>query len=131
MQAVQGVASGNCQKESQAYSSLGQGQMKADIASAVSLLTQQPRAVQKPARLLVTMPKRSVGQHPAVGTCCTMLNTLNTQTSHAQRLKQQICSLWSSSLMSNALPDLSLKSCDGKSVSQDIGVSELDVAECR
>ena len=32
--------------ESQAYCSLGQGQMKADIASVVSLLTQQPRALQ-------------------------------------------------------------------------------------
>ena len=127
--AVQCAACGNCQKESQAYCSLGQGQMKADIASVVSLLTKQPRAPQKHARLLVTMPKRIVGQRPAVGTCCTMLNTLNTQTSHAQRLKQQMCSLWSSSLMSKSLPDLGLKSCDGKSVSQDIGVSELDVAE--
>ena len=78
--------------------------MKADIASVVSLLTQQPRALQKHARLLVTMQKRIVGQRPAVGTRCTMLNTLSTQTSHAQRLKQQICSLWSSILMSKSLP---------------------------
>ena len=108
MHAVQGVASGNCQKESQAYSTLGEGQMKADIASAVGRLTKQPRAVQKHARLLVTMPKRIVGQHPAVGTCCTMLNTLNAQTSHAKRLKQQICSLWSSILMSKSLPVVTL-----------------------
>ena len=99
---------GNCQKESQAYCSLGQGQMKADIASVVSLLTQQPRALQKHARLLVTMQKGIVGQRPAVGTRCTMLNTLNTQTSHAQRLKQQICSLWSSILMSKSLPVVTL-----------------------
>ena len=106
--AVQCVASGNCQKESQAYSTLGEGQMKADIASVVSLLTKQPRAPQKHARLLVTMPKRIVGQHPAVGTRCTMLNTLNAQTSHAQRLKQQMCSLWSSILMSKSLPVMTL-----------------------
>ena len=104
MYAVQYVAKGKCQKESQAYCSLGHGQMKADIASVVSLLTQQPRALQKHARLLVTMQKRIVGQRPAVGTRCTMLNTLSTQTSHAQRLKQQICSLWSSILMSKSLP---------------------------
>ena len=108
MHAVQGVASGNCQKESQAHCSLGQGQMKADNASVVSLATQQPRALQKPARLLVTMQKRIVGQHPAVGTRCTMLNTLNTQTSHAQRLKQQMCSLWSAILISKSLPVVTL-----------------------
>ena len=95
---------GNCQKESQAYCSLGQGQMKADIASVVSLLKQQPRALQKHARLLVTIQKGIVGQRPAAGTRCTMLNTLNSQTSHAQRLRQQICSLWSSILMSKNLP---------------------------
>ena len=110
------------------------GQMKADIASFVGRLTKQPRAVQKHARLLVTMQKRIVGQRPAVGTCCTMLNTLNTlntQTSHAQLLKQQMCSLWSSNSYEQYSPsDFSLKSCDGKIVSQDIGVSELDVAEC-
>ena len=48
--------------------------MKADIASVVSSLTQQPRALQKHARLLVTMQKGIVGQRPAVGTHCTMLN---------------------------------------------------------
>ena len=108
MHAVQCVACGNCQKESQAYSSLGQGQMRADIASAVSLLAQQPRALQKPGRLLVTLQKRILGQRPAVGTCCAMLNTLNTQTSHAQRFKQQMCSLWSSILMSKSLPVVTL-----------------------
>ena len=85
--------------------------MKADIASVVSLLTKQPRAVRKHARLLVTMQKRIVGRRPAVGTCCTMLNTVNTlstQTSHAQRLKQQMCSLWSSILMSKSLPVVTL-----------------------
>ena len=108
MHAVQSVACGNCQKESQAYSSLGQGQMKADIACAVSLLAQQPRALQKPARLLVTMQKRMLGQRPAVGTCCTLLNTLNTQTSHAHRLKQHMCSLWSAILISKSLPVVTL-----------------------
>ena len=82
--------------------------MKADIASVVSLLTKQPRALQKHARLLVTIQKRILGQRPAVGTCCTMLNTLNTQTSHAQRLKHQMCSLWSSILMSKSLPVVTL-----------------------
>ena len=53
--------------------------MEADIASIVSLLTQQPRALQNHARLLVTMQNRVLGQRPAVGTHCTMLNT---QTSH-------------------------------------------------
>ena len=128
---------GNCQKEFQAYCSLGQGQMKADIASVVSPLTQQPRALQKHARLLITMQKRIVGQRPAVGTHCTMLNTLNTQTSHAQRFKQQICSLWSFIFFQQESPcsDFRLKSCDGKSAAQDIGadselVDHVDMAEC-
>ena len=89
MHAVQCVARGKCRKESRAYSILGQGQMKADIASVVSLLTQQPRALQKHPRLLVTMRKRILGQRPAVGTRGAMLNT---QTSHVQQLKLQICS---------------------------------------
>ena len=42
--------------------------MKADIASVVSLLTQQPRVLQKHPRLLVTIRKRILGQIPAVGT---------------------------------------------------------------
>ena len=71
--AVQCVAGGNCQKDFQAYCSLGQGQMKADIASVINLLMQQPRALQKHARL-VRMQKRIVGQRTAVGTHCTMLN---------------------------------------------------------
>ena len=79
--------------------------MKADIASVVGLLTQQPRALQKHARLLVTMPKRILGRRASVGTRCTMLCT---QTSHAQRLKRQICSLWSSILMRESLPLMSL-----------------------
>ena len=82
--------------------------MKADIASAVSLPTQQPSALRKHARLLVTMQKRIVGQRPAVGTRCTMLNTLSTQTSHAQRLKRQMCSLSSSILISKSLPVMTL-----------------------
>ena len=75
--------------------------MEADIASIVSLLTQQPRALQKHARLLVTMQKRILGQRPAVGTHCT-------QTSHVQRPKQQICSLWSFILMRESLPLVTL-----------------------
>jgi len=130
--AVQCVARENCQKESQAYCSLGQGQMKADIASALSLLTQQPRALQKPARLFVTMQKRIVGQRPAVGTCCTMLNTLSTQTSPAPA--DLFLVVFYSYEQESACSDFSLKSCDGKSFSQDIGVSELVdhvvVAEC-
>ena len=77
-----------------------QGQM-----NVVGLLTQQPRPLQKNARLLVTMPKRILGRLSAVGTRCTMLNT---QTSHAQRLKRQICSLWSFILMSESLPLVTL-----------------------
>ena len=79
MHAVQSVARGKCQKELQAYSSLEWGQMKADIASVVSLLTLQPRALQKHPRLPVTMQKRILGQSPAVGTGCTMLNTQTSQ----------------------------------------------------
>ena len=105
MHAVQCVARGTCQKESQAYCSLGQGQMKAEFASVVSLRTQQPRALQKHARLLVTMQERILGQRSAVGTHCTMLNT---ETSHAQRLKRRTCSLWSSILMSKSLPLVTL-----------------------
>ena len=105
MLAVQSVARGKCQKELQAYGRLGQGQMKADIASVVSLLMQQPRALQKHARLLVRMQKRILGQSPAVGTGCTMLNT---QTSHAQQFKRQIYSLWSSILISESLPLVTL-----------------------
>ena len=134
MHAVQYVAKGKCQKESQAYCSLGNGQMKADIASVVSLLTQQPRALQKHARLLVTMQKRIVGQRPAVGTRCTMLNTLNTQTSHAQRANLFFVVFYSYE-QESPCSDFRFKSCDDKSVAQDIGsVSELvdhvDVAEC-
>ena len=84
---------------------LGQGQTKSDIASVVSLLMQQPRALQKHARLLGTMRKRILGQSPAVGTGCTMLNT---ETSHAQQLKRQIYSLWSSILISESLPLVTL-----------------------
>ena len=61
--------------------------MNADIAGVVSLLMQQPRALHKHARLLVTMRKRILGQRPAVGGAM-----LNTQTSHVQQLKLQICS---------------------------------------
>jgi len=50
--------------------------MKADTAGVVSLLMQQPRALEKHARLLVTMRKRILGQRPAVGTCGAMLNTV-------------------------------------------------------
>ena len=53
--------------------------MKADIASVVSLLTQQPRVLQKHPRLLVTIRKRILGQIPAVGTRGAMQIT---QTSH-------------------------------------------------
>ena len=85
--ALQCLASWKCQKESQAYSSLGHGKMKAEIASIVSLLTQQPRALQTHPRLLVTMRKRILGQSPAVGARGTMQIT---QTSHVQQLKLQI-----------------------------------------
>ena len=70
--------------------------MKADIASVVSLLTQQPRVLQKHPRLLVTIRKRILGQSPAVGTRGAMQIT---QTSHVQRPQRQICSLWYSSLI--------------------------------
>ena len=103
--AVRCVARGKCQKESQAYSSLGHGKMKADIAGVVSLLMQQPRAVQKHPRLLVTLRKRILGQSPAVGTRGAMQIA---QTSHAQRLQQQICSLWYSILISESLPLVTL-----------------------
>ena len=48
--------------------------------------TQQPRALPKDARLLVTMHKRILRQRLAVGMRCTMLNT---QTSHVQQLTVQ------------------------------------------
>ena len=70
--------------------------MKTDIASVVSLLTQQPRALQKHPRLLVTIRKRILGESPAVGTPGAMQIT---QTSHAQRPQRQICSLWYSILI--------------------------------
>ena len=105
MHSVQCVARGKCQKESEAYCSSGQGQMKADVASVVSLLTQQPRALQKHARLLVTMQKRILGQRPAIGTGGTMLNN---QTSDEQQLKRQIFSLWYSLLISESLPLVTL-----------------------
>ena len=88
MREVQCVAGGNWQEDFQAYCSLGQGQMKADMARIINFLTQQARALQKHTRL-VRMQKRIGGQCTAVGTHCTMLNT---QTSHAQQIKQQICS---------------------------------------
>ena len=103
--AVQCLPSWKCQKESQAYSSLGHGKMKAGIASIVSLLTQQPRALEKHARLLVTMRKRILGQSPAAGTRCAMLIT---QRSDAQRPQRQICSLWYSILISECLPLVTL-----------------------
>ena len=77
-------------------SALRHGKMKADIASVVSLLTQQPRVLQKHPRLLVTIRKRILGQSPAVGTRGAMQIT---QTSHAQRPQRQICSLWYSILI--------------------------------
>ena len=49
--------------------------MKADIASVVSLLKQQPRVLQKHPRLLVTIRKRILGQIPAVGTRGAMHNS--------------------------------------------------------
>ena len=106
MHAVQCVAKGELSERIPSILQLGTGadESRYCIASVLSLLTQQPRALQKHARLLVTMQKGIVGQRPAVGTRCTMLNTLNTQTSHKQQLKQQICSLWSSILMSKSLP---------------------------
>ena len=73
---------GSVRKNPKHTSILGHGQMKADIASVVSLLMQQPRALQKHPRLLVTMRKRILGQSPAVGTRGAMLNT---QASHAQQ----------------------------------------------
>ena len=92
--------------------------MKADIASAVSLLTKQPRAL--------------LGQRPAVGTRCTMLNTLNTQTSHSPA--NSFFVVFYSYDQESTCSDFSF-SCDGQSVAQDMGsVSELadhvDVAEC-
>ena len=76
--------------------------MKADIASIVRLLAQQPRALQKharlfvtmqkrilgqrPVRLLVTMQKRVLGQRPAVSTHCTMLNTQTSATAETTNL---------------------------------------------
>ena len=104
--AVQCLASWKCQKESQAYSSLGHGQMKADIASIVSLLIQQPRALQKHPRLLVTMRKRILGQSPTASCCWHMWRHAEycTQTSHVQQLKLQTCSLWFSILISESLP---------------------------
>ena len=120
--AVQCVAREKRQKESQAYSSLGHGKMKAEIAGVLSLLTQQPRALHKHARLLVTMRKRILGQSPAVGTRCAMLITPR---SDAQRPQRQICSLWYSILISESLPLVTLVSlsCDGKSAAQYIGTS--------
>ena len=73
--------------------------------SVVSLLTQQPRALQKHPRLLVTIRKRILGQIPAVGTRGAMQIT---QTSHAQRPQRQICSLWYSILISESLPLVTL-----------------------
>ena len=103
--AVQCVAREKPQKESQAYCSLGHGQMKADIAGVVSLRTQQPRALQKHPRLLVTIRKRILGQSPAVGTRGAMQIP---QTSHAQRPQRQICSLCYSILISECLPLVTL-----------------------
>ena len=78
--------------------------MKADIASVVRLLTQQPRVLQKHPRLLVTIRKRIL-QIPAVGTRGAMQIT---QTSHAQRPQRQVCSLWYSILISMSLPLVTL-----------------------
>ena len=79
--------------------------MKADIVSVVSLLTQQPRVLQKHPRLLVTIRKRILGESPAVGTRGAMQIT---QTSHAQQPQRQICSLWYSILISESLPLVTL-----------------------
>ena len=80
--------------------------MKADIASIVSLLIQQPRALQKHPRLLVTMRKRILGQSPTASCCWHMWRHAEycTQTSHVQQLKLQTCSLWFSILISESLP---------------------------
>ena len=83
-------------KHTVSWDILGHEKMKADIASVVSLLTQQPRVLQKHPRLLVTIRKRILGQIPAVGTCGAMQIA---QTSHVQRPQRQICSLWYSILI--------------------------------
>ena len=99
----------NCRKNVE--ESLNKGQVKKHIPSIVSALKlrptlQRPNTPQKHASKLPVMTHEKIlGQRPSVGTHCTMLNS---QTSHAQRLKWQICSVWSSILMSESLPLVTL-----------------------
>ena len=99
----------NCRKNVE--EGLNKGQVKKHIHSIVSALSlrptlQRPNTPQKHASKLPVLTHDKILVHPpAVGTRCTMLNT---QTRHAQRLKRQICSLWSFILMSESLPLVTL-----------------------
>ena len=72
---------------------LNKGQMKKDILSIVNALSLRP-TLQRP---------NTVQKHASIR--CTMLNT---QKSHEQRFNEQICSLWSSILVSKSLPVVTL-----------------------
>ena len=135
MHAVQCVAKGNCQKESQGYCSLGQGQMKADIASVLSLLTQQPTT-----KACKTSCHNAKGNR-RTASCCwhTLHHAEYSEYSNKSCSTTQTANLFFVVFYSyeqeSPCSDFRLKSCDGKSVAQDIGaVSELvdhvDVAEC-
>ena len=137
MHAVQCVAKGNCQKESQAYCSLGQGQMKADIASVVSLLTQQSRA---PTEACKTSCHDAKGTRRTASCCWHTLHHVeyseysNKSCSTAQTANLFFVVFYSYE-QESPFSDFRLKSCDGKSVVKDIGsvtelVDHVDVAEC-
>ena len=135
--AVQCVGRGNCQKESRAHCSLRQGQMKAYITSVVSLLTQQPRALQEAHKTSCHFAKEN--RRTASGCWHTLHHAEYSEYSNKSCARTQTANVlfvvFYSYEQESPCSDFSLKSCDGKSVSQDIGsVSELvdhiDVAEC-
>ena len=103
--AVQCVARGNGQEDFQVYCSLGQGQMNADIASIVSLLLLQPRALQS-----------------MTAYCC--WHTLHhAEYSNNSRAKTKTAYLFFVVFYSHEpkspCSEFSLKSCDGKGVAQE------------
>ena len=104
MHAMLCFASGNCWKSME--EDLNKGHMKKDIPLIVSALSLRPTLQRLTCIKASCVDARENLRTPS---CCWQRCTmLNTETSHAQQLKQQIYSLWSSILISESLPLLTL-----------------------
>ena len=117
VRAVHCVAGGNWQEDFQAYCSLGQGQIKADLARIINFLTQQARALQKHTRLVRTQ-ERIGGQCTAVGNALHHAEYSNKSCATNQTANLFLVVLGSYEHESPC-SDFSLMSCDGKSVAHE------------